>query len=89
MRLLISEAIMIKTIIRLFLFMVQPGWPWPRRLLGAQLTEDEINIDIVKNENSDVFVVNIQRVQDLFFFEQEVLARERPLHLGRLRPHRD
>ena len=42
--------------------------------LKAQLTDDEKNtIDVVKRtKNSVVFVVNIQRVSDIFFFEQEV-----------------
>ena len=42
--------------------------------LGAQLSEDERNtIDIVDaTKNSVVFVTNIQRVRDLFRYEQEV-----------------
>jgi len=63
-----------KSIIRLFLFSGAAWLALAASAPGAQLTEDEINtIDIVKKtKNSVVFVVNIQRVQDLFFFEQEV-----------------
>jgi len=63
-----------KSIIRLLAVSIAAGLLLGVSPLGAQLTEDEKNtIDVVKKtKNSVVFVVNIQRVQDLFFFEQEV-----------------
>jgi S1-C subfamily serine protease len=63
-----------KSIIRLLAMSIAAGLLLGVSPLGAQLTEDEKNtIDVVKKtKNSVVFVVNIQRVQDLFFFEQEV-----------------